>query len=221
MGEGNRLEAQTMRKDGSKTEEKSSDEDSFFDDDDDCDFDDDDDCEFDEEAGVPDKPVEPEPPKISKRLLQLKELMGLDELKKKVSVADKTSVATEKKSGKEPLVVVYEDPRKRKKAKKEVQRLGITAIKGKASKEEAKIAYAVSLGALPPKNKPVNYKEFQQQRKKDEAVIAKHKEEERVFIKRVSTMAKKKDHKNKNKNKVINFDSKFGKMSGKFAKKKT
>merc|ERR1712071_198338 len=100
MGEGNRLEAQTMRKDGSKTEEKSSDEDSFFDDDDDCDFDDDDDCEFDEEAGVPDKPVEPEPPKISKRLLQLKELMGLDELKKKVSVADKTSVATEKKSGK-------------------------------------------------------------------------------------------------------------------------
>ena len=166
----------------------------------------------------------------------------------KVSVADKTSVATEKKSGKEPLVVVYEDPRKRKKAKKplpavkaekpvkqslcgpefninkakkEVQRLGITAIKGKASKEEAKIAYAVSLGALPPKNKPVNYKEFQQQRKKDEAVIAKHKEEERVFIKRVSTMAKKKDHKNKNKNKVINFDSKFGKMSGKFAKKKT
>merc|ERR1712071_251292 len=206
MGEGNRLEAQTMRKDGSKTEEKSSDEDSFFDDDDDCDFDDDDDCEFDEEAGVPDKPVEPEPPKISKRLLQLKELMGLDELKKKVSVADKTSVATEKKSGKEPLVVVYEDPRKRKKAKKplpavkaekpvkqslcgpefninkakkEVQRLGITAIKGKASKEEAKIAYAVSLGALPPKNKPVNYKEFQQQRKKDEAVIAKHKEEER------------------------------------------
>merc|ERR1712071_618200 len=118
MGEGNRLEAQTMRKDGSKTEEKSSDEDSFFDDDDDCDFDDDDDCEFDEEAGVPDKPVEPEPPKISKRLLQLKELMGLDELKKKVSVADKTSVATEKKSGKEPLVVGYEDPRKRKKAKK-------------------------------------------------------------------------------------------------------
>ena len=74
--EGNRLEAQTMGKDGSKTEEKSSDEDSFFDDDDDCDFDDDDDCEFDEEAGVPDKPVEPEPPKISKRLLQLKELMG-------------------------------------------------------------------------------------------------------------------------------------------------
>jgi len=77
---------------------------------------------------------------------------------------------------------------------------------------------AVSLGALPPKKKHLNYKELREQKKKEEEVIAKQKEREQVFIKRVSTMAKKKDHKNKNK--VINFDAKFGKVSGKTARMK-
>lgn len=167
-------------------------------------------------------------------------------MKKKVTETERPSTTPVTNSGKEPLVVVYEDPRKRKKAKKplpavkavkpvkeslcgpefninkakhEVRRLTISAIKGKASKEEAKAALAISLGALPAKKKPVNYKVLQQMKKKEAEEIAKQKEREQVFIKRVSTMTKKKDHKNKNK--VINFDGKFGKLSGKNAKKRS
>ena len=168
----------------------------------------------------------------------------MDDLKKKVSKT-KEITAVPAKTGQEPMVVVYQDPRKRKKNKKplpaikavipkkesltrpefninkakhEVRRLAISAIRGKANKEEARIALAVSLGALPPKKKHLNYKELREQKKKEEEVIAKQKEREQVFIKRVSTMAKKKDHKNKNK--VINFDAKFGKVSGKTARMK-
>lgn len=139
------------------------------------------------------------------------------------------------------MVVMYNDPSKRKKAKKnlsaekpvkdspdvrqsapefniqkakhEVRRLAISAIKGKTSRAEAQAALAVSLGALPAKKKPVNYKVLKQMKKKESELVQKMKDREQIFYKRVSGMAKKKDVKNKNK--VIKFDANFGKVGSK------
>ena len=97
------------------------------------------------------------------------------------------------------------------KAKHEVKRLTIQSLK-KTSKAEAQVALAVSLGALPPKAKPVNYKELKASRKAEQERIQKLKQEEHVFVSRVKTMTKKKDPK-KNKNKVAKFDAGFGKFS--------
>lgn len=97
------------------------------------------------------------------------------------------------------------------KAKHEVKRLTIQSLK-KASKAEAQAALAVSLGALPPKAKAVNYKELKETRKAEQERLKKLKEEENIFASRVQSMTKKKKPK-KNKNKVANFDAGFGKFS--------
>jgi len=173
----------------------------------------------------------------------------LDQLKKNLPAASGSSKVKPPTNKPEPLVVVYQDPRKRKKAKKplpaikapkpvkqslvgpefnihkakhEMRRLVISGTRGKMSKQEAQAALAISLGALPHKQKPVNYKVLQQMKKKEAEEIATQKEQEQVFVKRANTMAKKKDGKNKskNKNKVINFDTNLGKISNKNSKKK-
>lgn len=171
----------------------------------------------------------------------------MDELKKKETseAASKTALDSNK-DNKGPVVVVYNDPSKRKKlrdlkkqevelrkpipkksnkgpeeerpefniikAKHEVKRLTIKALK-KTSKEEAQAELAISLGAIPPKRKGVNYKVLKETKKKEQEEIKKLKEAEHVFASRVKTMTKKKQRK-KNKNKVTNFDAGFGKVSG-------
>lgn len=147
----------------------------------------------------------------------------------------------------EPLVVVYQDPRKRRKlrnsqsstnnlstkvemestpfrteefnlikAKHDVKKFTIKSLK-KTSKEQAKIALAVSLGALPPKPKSTNYKLLKQLKKKEILKQKKMKETENVFASKVSLLSKKKVPK-RDKNKVVNFDSSFGKYGPKLKK---
>lgn len=147
----------------------------------------------------------------------------------------------------EPLVVVYQDPRKRKKlrnsqptinnlssnieieaapcrteefnlikAKHDVKKFMIKSLK-KTNKEQAKIALAVSLGALPPKPKSTNYKVLKQCKKKDIRKQKKLKETEHIFASKVNSMSKKKAPK-RDKNKVVNFDASFGKYGPKLKK---
>ena len=67
-----------MAKNRSKPVEEDSDGDSFFDEDDSYDFDDEDNCDLNEDTTSADKPVHSQPAKISKRLLQLKERLGIN-----------------------------------------------------------------------------------------------------------------------------------------------
>jgi hypothetical protein len=165
--------------------------------------------------------------------------LGLDALKGSTSSINsekKPPVATTAKKGNDPVVVVYNDPSKRKKnkegkvkagkvvkannvsrpefnintAKHEVRKLAISSL-GKTSKAEAQAQLAISLGAIPPKKKPVNYKVLKEMKKKEKAEIEEQKQSEVVFAARISQMAKKKPPKNKNK--VANFDADFGKAT--------
>lgn len=141
--------------------------------------------------------------------------------------------------------MVYNDPRKRKKkpklepnessgsktnddlsfepeefnliqAKHEVKKFTIKALK-KTNKEQAQIALAVSLGAKPPKANRTNYKILKHTSKKEKTKLEKLKKTEHVFVNK--TPMKKKDTKRKrDKNKVVNFDSKFGKYDPKVKK---
>lgn len=102
-----------------------------------------------------------------------------------------------------PEVIVYNDPRKRKKkpSVKEVQpakrsdspsdevsmkqaRFDVFkfAVSGmdRNSKQDAQIAHAIRLGAKPPKNKCYNYAEFKDLRKKEKEEAAHRKEMERI-----------------------------------------
>ena len=140
-----------------------------------------------------------------------------------------------------PLVVVYEDPSKRKKVKKpapvpnkkpkllddqevdqppefdlikakhDIKKLTISALRT-TSKEEAQAQLAISLGALPPKAKCINYKELKANKQKEKQNLAKCKASEEVFIQRVSGMNQRVQSTKRDKNKVAGFDSSFGKF---------
>jgi len=145
-----------------------------------------------------------------------------------------------------PLVVVYEDPSKRKKvktqvpvpnkktklsekevdqppefdliqAKHDIKKLTISALKT-TNKEEAQAELAISLGALPPRAKCINYKELKANQQKEKQNLAKRVASEEVFIQRVSGMNKRVKS-TKDKNKVAGFDSSFGKFGPGFKKK--
>ena len=146
-----------------------------------------------------------------------------------------------------PLVVVYEDPSKRKKvktqvpdvpnkktkvsekevdqppefdliqAKHDIKKLTISALKT-TNKEEAQAQLAISLGALPPRAKCINYKELKANQQKEKQNLAKRVASEEVFIQRVSGMNKRVKS-TKDKNKVAGFDSSFGKFGPGFKKK--
>lgn len=164
----------------------------------------------------------------------------MEEFKNKISNISKEqnqAECTDIKSG--PLVVVYRDPSKHKKkqkpsnikshsnntnsknevpedsdlikAKHDVQKFVISGLQ-KSSCENAKIALAVSLGAVPPKKPNLNYKQY---KKTKENAIKKQKKliemKEHVFTKKLDIMTNKKRERKRDKNKVVNFDSKFGK----------
>lgn len=95
------------------------------------------------------------------------------------------------------------------KAKHDVKKFTIKALK-KSSKNQAQIALAVSLGALPPKPMPTNYKVLQHSKKKEAARQKKLKDREHIFATKLQLTNKKKGPK-RDKNKVVNFDAKFGK----------
>jgi len=144
----------------------------------------------------------------------------------------------------EPLVVVYNDPSKRKKLKNslvtqnslaqardnfpepeefnliktkhEVKKFTIKALK-KTSKNQAQIALAVSLGAKPPKAMPVNYKVMQHCKKKEAGREKRLKEAEHIFATKLQLPNKKKGPK-RDRNKVVNFDAGFGKFGPKLQK---
>lgn len=116
------------------------------------------------------------------------------------------------KSGKKALPPKDEQPEFNIiKAKHEVKQLTIKSLK-KASKQEAQAALAISLGALPPKRKAVNYKELKETKKKELEQVKKLKEAEHIFAGRVGTMTKRKQPK-KDRNKVAKFDADFGKLA--------
>ena len=169
-------------------------------------------------------------------------MSGLGNFKKQVLEKKEAQTLQKKvaevKTG--PLVVVYEDPSKRKKAKKpvpvsnkksksssekevdqppefdliqakhDIKKLAISALK-KTSKEEAQAQLAISLGAMPRKAKCINYKELKAKQQKDKAEMARRVASEEVFIQRVSGMNKRVKS-TKDKNKVAGFDSSFGKF---------
>lgn len=245
----------------------SSDEDSF------CDSDRD--QEDFESCGHDDDEVQACKPKLSKHLLQLQQklglylllnfipiillvvsnsdnfnntISGLEEMKKKLATKQEELKQSKPSPLKpEPLVVVYQDPRKRRKlkntpaftndmsskieteaipfraeefnlikAKHDVKKFTIKALK-KSNKRQARIALAVSLGALPPKTQSTNYKVLKQCKKKEIAKEKKLKESEHVFIKKVNSLSKKKVPK-RDRNKVVNFDASFGKYGPKLKK---
>ncbi|XP_057378305.1 uncharacterized protein C1orf131-like [Daphnia carinata] len=176
-------------------------------------------------------------PKLNKHLQQLQNRLGLKDLKKKISSTESSTQPNPPTGNPEPLIVVYNDPRKRKKlktkpmpsntkneqgdhlpepeefnlikAKHDVKKFTIKALK-KSSKNQAQIALAVSLGALPPKPMATNYKVLQHSKKKEAARQKRLKDNEHIFATKLQLTNKKKGAK-RNKNKVVNFDAKFGK----------
>ncbi len=173
----------------------------------------------------------------------------MNELKIKLSTAQETKEIKSSSSKSEPLVVVYNDPSKRKKlrklqqstgnitpkmekdedlfpeagefnlikAKHDVKKFTIQSLK-KTSKARAQAALAVSLGAKAPKPDKTNYKMLKQGKKKEILRMKKLKESnEHVFTSKIKLMNKKKGPK-RDKNKVVNFDSSFGKFGPKLKK---
>ena len=233
-----------------------SDDDSFFDNED------------DEMSNDESKPIEPQsvkPAKLSKHLEQLQSRLGelqvqhlsfhknfncqfcigLKELKSKLVTEQEDKQPKPLTVGKsEPLVVVYNDPSKRKKLKKglatqnstvqtednfpkpeefnliktkhDVKKFTIKALK-KTSKNQAQIALAVSLGAKPPKAIPTNYKLLQHCKKKEATRQKRLKAAEHIFATKLQLTNKKKGPK-RDRNKVVNFDAGFGKYGPKLQK---
>lgn len=168
---------------------------------------------------------------------------GLDELiqKKKEAKPVEKPKPEPNPSKPEPVVVVYNDPSKRKKkrlengglkkrrtddeedydepmdlikAKHEVKRFTMQEMKSKTKgKEEARIQLAVSLGAIAPKQKPVNYKVYKQQRTKELARAKRLKEADNIFASKIQSMVRKPKQKKQDRNKVTNFDADFGKLT--------
>lgn len=95
------------------------------------------------------------------------------------------------------------------KAKHDVKKFTIKALK-KSSKNQAQIALAVSLGALPPKPMATNYKLLQHSKKKEAARQKRLKDNEHIFATKLRLTNKKKGPR-RDKNKVVNFDARFGK----------
>ncbi|EFX70458.1 hypothetical protein DAPPUDRAFT_309438 [Daphnia pulex] len=214
-----------------------SDDDSFFDDEDE-------EMSSDECQSKPITEPQSSKPKLSKHLEQLQSRLGLKELKNKLATPkeEQPKPLTVRKS--EPLVVVYNDPSKRKKLKKshatqnsssqvednypepeefnliktkhEVKKFTIKALK-KTSKNQAQIALAVSLGAKPPKAMPVNYKVMQHCKKKEEGRQKRLKQAEHIFATKLQLPNKKKGPR-RDRNKVVNFDAGFGKFGPKLQK---
>ncbi|KAK4012962.1 uncharacterized protein C1orf131 homolog [Daphnia magna] len=208
-----------------------SEEDSFYDGEDD-EMSDDDVCQP--------KPTEDQQchePKLNKHLQQLQNRLGLKDLKNKLAATQSSTLPDPPVGNPEPLIVVYNDPRKRKKlktkpmpsnstnelgdnlpepeefnlikAKHDVKKFTIKALK-KSSKNQAQIALAVSLGALPPKPMATNYKLLQHSKKKEAARQKRLKDNEHIFATKLRLTNKKKGPR-RDKNKVVNFDARFGK----------
>lgn len=172
---------------------------------------------------------------------------GLEVLKNKLLAEQETNnLAKTSGSNAGPLVVVYNDPSKRKKlrkiqaskipsskketesvpseagefnlikAKHDVRQFTIKSMK-KINKRQAQIEVAVSLGAKAPKVKAINLKVLKNCQKNQIAKQKKLKESEHVFVNKIQ-LTKKKKMPIKNKNKVVNFDAKFGKFGSKLKK---
>ncbi|XP_046655740.1 uncharacterized protein C1orf131 homolog [Daphnia pulicaria] len=217
-----------------------SDDDSFFDDEDE-------EMSSDECQSKPiTEPQSPQSskPKLSKHLEQLQSRLGLKELKNKLATPKEEQPKPLTVGKSEPLIVVYNDPSKRKKLKKsqatqnsssqvednfpepeefnliktkhEVKKFTIKALK-KTSKNQAQIALAVSLGAKPPKAMPVNYKVMQHCKKKEEGRQKRLKQAEHIFATKLQLPNKKKGPR-RDRNKVVNFDAGFGKFGPKLQK---
>ncbi|EEC11973.1 hypothetical protein ISCGN_015223 [Ixodes scapularis] len=136
-----------------------------------------------------------QPSKLTE-LQRMKLELGLDDVDDEAPVEEKKPRSPEQKVP----VIVFNDPTKRKvrkvprfgsqdedsespqpvelnfrKAKFDVIKFGIKGLE-KPKQVEAKIALAVQLGAKPPKNKYVNYKQLIQERKQQKDIIKEQKE---------------------------------------------
>lgn len=184
------------------------------------DFDDD----IEEDSDHEEVAVKPPPaPKVSRHLLQLKEKLGLDALKAKLSATASSNkkIVETSSSADGPLVVVYSDPSKRKKARQtkeqKSQEVGQRKKKEKvpqrpvfdihqakhevrklaistmrkAGKQEARAALAISLGAIAPKAKAVHYKELKEAKRAEKEELQRRRQGDEVFASRVGQMARK------------------------------
>ncbi|KAL3872038.1 hypothetical protein ACJMK2_040006 [Sinanodonta woodiana] len=130
---------------------------------------------------------------VQKHLSALSVDLGLDEFKRQCIAKHEIQKSSgEGKCDTGPEIIVYSNPRKKKKpnpkeqeeslpskneaddnpdfdmlqARYEVRKFGIKGLQGN-QKDEAMTSLLISLGAKPPKNTFFNYKEFQQMRKKN------------------------------------------------------
>ena len=172
----------------------------------------------------------------------------MEELKNKLTTEHEAKETKPSASKSEPLVVVYNDPSKRRKlrklqettgsssfkiekeesfseagefnlikAKHDVQKFTLQSLK-KTSKEKARTALAVKLGAKAPKPDSANYKMLKQRKKNEISRLKKLKESnDNVFTSKIQLMNKNKGPK-RDKNKVVNFDTNFGKYGPKLKK---
>uniref|UniRef100_T1JKX9 Uncharacterized protein n=1 Tax=Strigamia maritima TaxID=126957 RepID=T1JKX9_STRMM len=169
---------------------------------------------------------------MNRHILELRQLIEDESLKTDIQVdenpcekstgqCDKTSNVEvvvfenrKKKVNKEKIATLEKSNESHQETKKinfhktrfEVQKFGINGF-AKADKEKAKIAFAIKLGAKPPKNEYINYKKLQEIKKKEkrqsEAVDDHH---------TLLTFRAKKRTSKINKNKVRGFDEAFGKV---------
>ncbi|XP_026764477.2 uncharacterized protein C1orf131 [Galleria mellonella] len=100
-----------------------------------------------------------------------------------------------------------------KKIRHEVVKFGMSGFDS-TKKEEAKIALAVSLGAKPPKQKYINYKELMEKRKQEKQQA---KDEKQLMVSK--TLLKTSGKKKKANNDVGHFLSGYGKVQKKDLKK--
>ncbi|KAK3590599.1 hypothetical protein CHS0354_001623 [Potamilus streckersoni] len=130
---------------------------------------------------------------VQKHLSDLSVDLGLDEFKRQcIETRENQKSSGEGKSDMGPEIIVFSNPRKKKKlnqkeqeeslpskneaddnpdfdmlqARYEVRKFGIKGLQG-SQKDEAMTSLLINLGAKPPKNTYYNYKEFQQMRKKN------------------------------------------------------
>ncbi|KAK3096981.1 hypothetical protein FSP39_005345 [Pinctada imbricata] len=108
-----------------------------------------------------------------------------------------------------------------KMARYEVQRYGIKGFQG-AKKEEAMTSLMMKLGAKPPKNKYLNYKEYMEQVKRDQVENRDKRELDRKLGYKMQSSNKRDRKKTKDKNDIGELDGQVGKFkSGVLFVKKT
>ncbi|CAG2182467.1 unnamed protein product, partial [Oppiella nova] len=95
------------------------------------------------------------------------------------------------------------------KARHEVFKFGISGL-DRTEKREAKIAHAISLGAVPPKGKPKNYKLLMDERKAMKKKVIEEKEQNSQQMQH-KTKIYKQTKKKRNPNGVKGFDYQIGK----------